>query len=102
MHIELTHLTSLQGKSQISPISVNPKSVVPPYDDWLPKYESIKAAIPKHCFEHSYVTSFRYLFVDIAVSAARFYAVSVLEQLSLHPAVSALLYCPSHPERRPM
>jgi hypothetical protein len=76
---------------------VNSNVPVPPYvDDWLPKYESIKAAIPKHCFEHSYVTSFRYLFVDIAVSAALFYAASVLEQLSLHPVVSTPLYCPSH------
>ncbi len=74
--------------------SVNPKSrLVPPYvgDESLRKFESIKAAIPKHCFEHSYLTSFRYLLVDVAASAALFYAVSVLEQTTLHPAVSFLL-----------
>ena len=74
---------------------VSPRSVLPPYkDEWTTKFESIKSAIPKHCFEHSYLTSFRYLFVDLAVSAALFYAVSVLEQQSLHPALSAFLYSP--------
>jgi hypothetical protein len=86
-----------QSASLLSPSVIKPKSrLVPPYigDESLRKFESIKAAIPKHCFEHSYLTSFRYLFVDLAVSAALFYTVSILERMTLHPAVSILLYSP--------
>jgi hypothetical protein len=82
-----------QGKSLLSPSAVNLKArPLPPYE-YEAKLNAIKAAIPKHCFEHSYLTSFRYLFVDLAVSAALFYAVSFLEHMSLHPAASFLLYC---------
>jgi len=58
----------------------------------MTKYQDIKDAIPKHCFEHSYITSFRYLFVDVIVSAALFLAVSYLEQASIDPFLSSLLY----------
>lgn len=94
-------LTPVQGNALHSHSTrvVNTKDRnVPPYagkEEWMAKFAALKKAIPEHCFEHSYVTSFRYLFVDIAVSAALFYAVSFLEQMSLHPAVSALLYFPS-------
>jgi len=91
LHLSMApHGTSI---SKGSSLMVSSRSVLPPYkDEWTTKFESIKNAIPKHCFEHSYLTSFRYLFVDLAVSAALFYAVSVLEQQSLHPALSAFLY----------
>ena len=91
-------LTSIQGNALISARVVNSKNRdVPSFagtKEWMDKFASIKKAIPVHCFEHSYFTSFRYLFVDIAVSAALFYAVSFLEQMPFHPAMSALLYCP--------
>ena len=91
-------LTSIQGNALISARVVNSKNRdVPSFagtKEWMDKFASIKKAIPAHCFEHSYFTSFRYLFVDIAVSAALFYAVSFLEQMPFHPAISALLYCP--------
>jgi hypothetical protein len=84
----------IQGKPLLASSPVNFKSRPIPPSDYTNKFKAIKAAIPKHCFKHSYLTSFRYLFVDLAVSAVLFYAVSFLEQMPLHPAASLLLYCP--------
>jgi hypothetical protein len=93
----VTYSRPSKGKSLLSPSVVNPKSIVPPYrgQEEIDKFTSIKNSIPKHCFQHSYMKSFRYLFVDLAVSAALFFAVSILEQKSFHPAISALLYSPA-------
>lgn len=49
-------------------------TAVPPFS-----VGDIRKAIPEHCFQRSYVTSFRYLFVDLAVVAALFYCSSFID-----------------------
>lgn len=57
---------------------VSPYNPLDPKAPELPTKGQIKAAIPKHCFERSYVTSMLYLFRDTVMAAACVYGTSLV------------------------
>jgi len=67
------------------------QSVLPVGADAPFTLRDIKESIPKHCWERSTLRSFRYLAVDLAVSAALYYCALQIEALgSSSPLVSYL------------